>query len=125
MLCRQENSVVLTPAHFQNPLAPELSSLEHIIGHQAQHAPEALAILAPGRLPLTYGRLQRHIITVGKLLRGLGVGRHQRVALVLPDGPEMAVAFLAVAASATCVPLIPLIAPTNWRHILLISGYKC
>jgi len=29
------------------------------------------------------------------------------VAVVLPDGPEMAVAFLAVAASATCAPLNP------------------
>jgi acyl-CoA synthetase (AMP-forming)/AMP-acid ligase II/acyl carrier protein len=37
----------------------------------------------------------------------MGLSRHDRVALVLPNGPEMAVAFLAVAASATCVPLNP------------------
>ena len=37
----------------------------------------------------------------------MGVGRHDRVALVLPQGPEMAVAFLTVAAAATCVPLNP------------------
>ena len=30
-----------------------------------------------------------------------------RVALVLPNGPEMAVAFLAVSACATCAPLNP------------------
>ena len=35
----------------------------------------------------------------------LRVGRQDRVALVLPNGPEMAVAFLAVAAGATCAPL--------------------
>ena len=35
------------------------------------------------------------------------VGRHDRVALVLPSGPEMAVAFLAVASGATCAPLNP------------------
>ena len=37
----------------------------------------------------------------------LGLGRHDRIAVVLPNGPEMAVAFLAVAAGATCVPLNP------------------
>ena len=35
------------------------------------------------------------------------MGRNDRVALVLPNGPEMAVAFLAVAAGATCAPLNP------------------
>ena len=37
----------------------------------------------------------------------MGIGRHDRVAVVLPNGPEMAVAFLTVAASATCAPLNP------------------
>ena len=40
-------------------------------------------------------------------LHAMGLGRNDRVALVLPNGPEMAVAFLAVAASATCAPLNP------------------
>ena len=37
----------------------------------------------------------------------MGLGRNDRVALVLPQGPEMAMAFLAVAAGATCAPLNP------------------
>jgi acyl-CoA synthetase (AMP-forming)/AMP-acid ligase II len=37
----------------------------------------------------------------------MGIGRGDRVAVVLPNGPEMAVAFLAVAAAATCAPLNP------------------
>ncbi len=37
----------------------------------------------------------------------MGVGRHDRVAVVLPNGPEMAVAVLSVAASAICVPINP------------------
>jgi hypothetical protein len=73
-MCRQENPVVLTPSQSQSP-PPELQSLAHIISHQAQHATDALAILAPERLPLTYGGLQRHISGVGKTLRRLGVGR--------------------------------------------------
>src|SRR5207244_12514690 len=42
-----------------------------------------------------------------RMLRAMGVGRHDRVAVVLPNGPEMATAFLAVAAGATCAPLNP------------------
>ena len=37
----------------------------------------------------------------------LGVGRGDRVAIVLPNGPEMAAAFLSVAAAAAAAPLNP------------------
>jgi amino acid adenylation domain-containing protein len=40
-------------------------------------------------------------------LHAMGLGRHDRVALVLLNGPELAVAALAVAATATCAPLNP------------------
>jgi acyl-CoA synthetase (AMP-forming)/AMP-acid ligase II/aryl carrier-like protein len=81
--------------------------IPHLMAHQARYAPDALAILAPGRLPLTYGRLYRHMDDIVSTLHTMDVGRQDRVALVLPNGPEMAVAFLAVAAGATCVPLNP------------------
>ena len=44
---------------------------------------------------------------MGRTLRAMGIGRHDRIAVVLPNGPEMAVAILAVAASATCAPMNP------------------
>ena len=40
-------------------------------------------------------------------LNDFGVGRGDRVAIVLPNGPEMATAFLAVAAGAVAAPLNP------------------
>jgi len=33
----------------------------HLLEHQARRIPDAPAILAPGRAPLTYGRLYQHI----------------------------------------------------------------
>ena len=52
------------------------------------------AIGAPGRRPLTYGELQDLATdTVGRL-NELGIGRNDRVAIVLPNGPEMAAAFV-------------------------------
>ena len=95
-----------------DPVTPCRNALRHLcipylLANYAERTPDALAILAPGRAPLTYGRLQQHIDDVLQMLHGLGLGRHDRIALVLPNGPEMAVAFLTVAAGATCVPLNP------------------
>ena len=41
------------------------------------------------------------------LARGMWVGHGDRVAVVLPDGPEMASCFLAISAAATFAPLNP------------------
>jgi len=67
----------------------------------------APAIAAPGRSPLSYGALRRHVGGVGLALREFGVDRSDRVALVLPDGPELATAFLAVSSAAIAAPLNP------------------
>jgi acyl-CoA synthetase (AMP-forming)/AMP-acid ligase II len=83
------------------------SSIPGLLEHHARRSPDALAILAPGRAPLTYGQLYQHIEDVGRTLRTMGIGRRDRVAVVLPNGPEMAVAFLAVTACAVCVPINP------------------
>jgi acyl-CoA synthetase (AMP-forming)/AMP-acid ligase II len=83
------------------------SCLPHLLEYQAKRAPDVPAILAPGRAPLTYGRLYQHIDKMGRTLRAMGIGRHDRIAVVLPNGPEMAVAVLTVAASAACAPINP------------------
>jgi oxalate---CoA ligase len=68
---------------------------------------DAPAIAAHGAPPLTYAALRALVDrTVGKL-NELGVGRGDRVAIVLPNGPEMATAFLCVAAAAAAAPLNP------------------
>jgi acyl-CoA synthetase (AMP-forming)/AMP-acid ligase II len=83
------------------------SSLFHMLEHQARHIPDWPALLASGRPPLTYRRLYQHIEEMRCTLRAMGIGRHDRVAVALPNGPEMAVAVLTVAASAACAPLNP------------------
>jgi acyl-CoA synthetase (AMP-forming)/AMP-acid ligase II len=70
-------------------------------------AGEAVAISAPGRPPLVYARLRAQVDRTVEALNGLGIGRGDRVAIVLPNGPEMACAFLAVACAATTAPLNP------------------
>jgi oxalate---CoA ligase len=66
-----------------------------------------VAFAASGCPPLTYGGLRTHIERTVTSLNRLGIGRNDRVALVLPNGTEMATAFVAVAAGATSAPLNP------------------
>jgi len=67
----------------------------------------ALAIAAPGREPMTYAALRALTDDTVEQLNANGVGRGDKVAIVLPNGPEMAAAFLTVAAGATTAPLNP------------------
>ena len=67
----------------------------------------AVAISAPGRAPLSFGDLRRHVARAARTLRRAGIGRTDRVAMVLPNGPEMATAFLAVTSTAIAAPLNP------------------
>src|ERR1700704_6564075 len=90
----------------RRPTTP-FACIPDLLEHQATCIPDAPAILAPGRAPLSYRLLYQHIRKTTGVLRSLGVGRHDRVAVVLPNGPELPVAILAVATSATCAPINP------------------
>jgi len=68
---------------------------------------EAVALGAPGRDPLTYAGLRNHVTKTVAALNERGLGRNDRVAIVLPNGPEMATAFVAIACGATTAPLNP------------------
>jgi acyl-CoA synthetase (AMP-forming)/AMP-acid ligase II/thioesterase domain-containing protein/acyl carrier protein len=78
-----------------------------MIEERVRRNPGSMAIAAPGRPFLSYARLLSYVENVTRRLNELGLGRNDRIALVLPNGPEMAVAFLAVASAATCAPLNP------------------
>jgi acyl-CoA synthetase (AMP-forming)/AMP-acid ligase II/acyl carrier protein len=74
--------------------------------------------MAPGRAPLTYGRLREHVTHTVGVLNHMGYGRNDRIAIVLPNGPDMASAFLSVASGATCAPLNPLYSPDEFEFYL-------
>src|SRR5262245_26213655 len=73
----------------------------------AAGAASAAALAAPDARPLTYGSLRDLVAQTVAALNAAGVRRNDRVAIVLPNGPEMAATFLAVAAGATAAPLNP------------------
>src|SRR5258708_29005090 len=83
------------------------SCLPHLLEYHATRIPNAPAILAQGRVLVTYSQLHQHIENTEHTLRAMGIGRHDRIVVVLPNGPEMAVTILAAAASAVCAPMNP------------------
>ncbi len=113
-----EERVPTTPGTIPVAHAMQSLTVRHIIEMWARRTPNAVAFEAPGRMPLTYGQLNSHMKTVLEQLRKLGINRNDRVALVLREGAEMAVAFLAVAAGATSAPLNPIYRPEEFEFYL-------
>ncbi|PXX44074.1 acyl--CoA ligase [Undibacterium pigrum] len=73
----------------------------------AAGADDAIAFEAPGATPLTYRDLRANQQETIKSLNSFGIGRQDRVAIVLPNGPDMASAFVCIGAAATAAPLNP------------------
>jgi acyl-CoA synthetase (AMP-forming)/AMP-acid ligase II len=87
--------------------------------------PEAdVALTAPGRPVLSFGALRGLIWETTARLNALGIGRGDRLAIVLPNGPEMATAFLAVSAGATAAPLNPAYREDEFAFYMADLGVK-
>jgi len=82
-------------------------TLRRLLARQARDRATGPAILAPGRRTLGFAGLDRLIGDIVRQLHAAGLGPDDAVAVVLPNGPEMATAFLAVAAGCRCAPLNP------------------
>lgn len=68
---------------------------------------DAIAIQAPDRPALTYAALRALSEKTAASLNAAGIGRNDRVAIVLPNGPEMASSFVCIGCGATTAPLNP------------------
>jgi acyl-CoA synthetase (AMP-forming)/AMP-acid ligase II/acetyltransferase-like isoleucine patch superfamily enzyme len=57
------------------------------------------------RSGISRDQIRKCILNIGKTLHRIHIGRGHRIALVLPNGPELALAILAVTTWSSCVPL--------------------
>ena len=71
----------------------------------ALQAPAATVMMSPGGVPLPYRAMNQLIAQTTAALNAMGIGRGDRVGIVLPNCPEMATAFVAVASACTAAPL--------------------
>jgi len=114
MRCRDESATALSftagprPGARYKPVRrpgnPDAHTLKDLLASGAESAP---AISAPSRRALSFGELRALIAETIARLNGLGIGRNDRVAIVLANGPEMATCFMACASGVASAPLNP------------------
>lgn len=85
---------------------------------------DSTALGAPGQPSLTYKSLRTHVAQTVATLNYLGIGRNDRVAIVLPNGPLMASAFVSIGAGATTAPLNPGYRQAEFEFYLADLGAK-
>ncbi len=123
--------MIFSPDTTKPYRSPSCLTLYQLLAGRAALTPDSPAVMAPGRPALNYAGLLQHVRKTVGSLRAAGLNRNDRVAVVLPNGPEMATAFVSVAAGATCAPLNPAyresefdfyISDLNARALLILSG---
>ena len=82
------------------------------------------AIAVPGGARLTYGQLREQVAAAADQLAQMGIGRDDRVALVLPNSAEAIVLFLAAAAVGTAAPLNAAYKEDEFRFYLQDTGAR-
>ena len=96
----------------------QADTIHGLVSRWSRIQPEAPAIASPG-IALTYGELDARAQRLAGQLARRGVGVETRVAVSLPRGPDMVVAFLAVLkAGGTYVPLDPNYPPQRRAFVL-------
>lgn len=91
-----------------------MTILELIAGARAG----SVALLSTGSSTLTYGALARQIENTVRFLNLHRIGRTNCVAVILPNGPQLAVAVASIASGATCAPLNPAYSTAEYRFYL-------
>ncbi len=85
---------------------------------------DSAAVTAPGTQALTYDAFRKLVADTVATLNGFGIGRNDRVAIVLPNGPEMATSFVAIATGATAAPLNPAYKADEFEFYMSDLGTK-
>lgn len=86
-------------------LPETIQNLPETLDFWARQTPNAPALIIPGQSAVTYAALWSGVREVADALICSGVGRHDRVVLLLPEGPALAVALLGTMSAAIAVPL--------------------
>ncbi len=113
-----------TLAHLEPPAdvdAADPGTLHGLFEQQARRTPDAVALIS-GDQHLSYADLDAAADRLARQLRFRGAARGERVAVLLPRGPQLITALLAVLKSgAAYLPLDPSL-PTPRLSLLLADG---
>jgi acyl-CoA synthetase (AMP-forming)/AMP-acid ligase II len=106
----------------ENPNPPPLTIRETIF--EIGQPKEAVAIGDVMGRKITYGRLRERVHQVVASLNSVGYGRNDRIAIVMSNGLEMAVAILSLVAGFTVIPLNPQNTEQELEPIIADLGLK-
>ena len=95
-----------------------METLTAVLAGGADNAPSIGGFVASEVRILSYAELRAEVAHLAGQLRGAGIERAERVAFVVPNGPEAAIIFLAVASCATAAPLNPNYKEDEFRFYL-------
>ncbi len=103
----------------------ERASLADVIGRRARETPDRPAFFAADER-LTWAEYDARSDALSQLLVGLELERGERVAVLLPDGPGVHVAYVAAEkAGLTAVGIGPRAGFRELRHLLELTGATC
>lgn len=83
------------------------SSIFSLLEFQAQTHGDSVAIESASGDPIDFKTLHQRVLSLAQGLRARGAVNDSRYAIVLPNGPDMAVALLGVTCAAVAAPLNP------------------
>ena len=87
--------------------SPGFETIYKTLSYYANHTPNNLAIIASGRQSLNFKELKELVDELSTSLNTTYYKDNRRIAIIMPNGPEMALAFLAISSFATAAPLDP------------------
>jgi acyl-CoA synthetase (AMP-forming)/AMP-acid ligase II len=88
-------------------LPDTVETIPEALAFWAETTPDAPAIVPHGRPAITYAALWQNAGALADALHRQGVERHDRVVLLLPEGPRLALTLLGTACAAIALPLSP------------------
>ena len=106
------NRQITASSEFQRPFEPtfdfaKVTTVGELIRYRAEVQAGHPAIACSDFASLSYRELQSFIDEVRATLRLTGLGRNARIAIAIPNGPQAAMAIVAIACSAVSIPLNP------------------
>ena len=85
------------------PPLPQHKTLLDLLAGADEHP----ALVAPGRPALSYRQVRANVAELAGRLNSFGLGRGDRIAIAMGNGPEVILTFLAAAMCGTAAPLNP------------------
>ena len=108
----------------KNPGMQAATTLHSLIASRAVAAPTATALLNTRGEAIGYGDLHARVQGLAQELTRRGANSASRIAVVLPNGPEMALAFLAAACCGASAPLNPAFKAAEFEYYLADLGAR-